>query len=211
MNLANINIQDILINIIALIVAIVPHEVAHGYAAYFCGDNTAKIDGRLSLNPLHHVDPIGLLCMVFMRFGWAKAVPINPSKFTKNRKMSSLLVAIAGVSVNFVLGILFGILLVLFVYRQWPLRQLIESIFWYNIMLGVFNLVPLPPLDGSKVIATLLPTKWEYTFYQYEKYFYIVLVIALLSGIVTKVIGPIVYFIMNGIIAIGVHLWTTIL
>lgn len=211
MDFTHFNIQEIVIDIIALIIAIVPHEIAHGYAAYFCGDTTAKNDGRLSLNPLHHIDPIGLICMIILRFGWAKAVPINPSQFTRNRKLSSLFVSIAGVGMNFLLGILSGILLVLFAFKQWPFVELIEAIFWYNIMLGVFNLVPLPPLDGSKVIATLLPISWEYKFYQYERYFYIILVVALGTGAVSKVIGPIVLAIMNAIISLGVWLWTIIL
>lgn len=205
------DIKQILINIIALFIAIVPHEIAHGYVSYLCGDTTAKDDGRLSLNPLHHIDPIGLLSMVFLRFGWAKAVPINPNNFTKNRKLSSFLVSIAGVCTNFIIGIVSGIFYVYCYYKELSIIPLVSAIFWYNIMLGVFNLLPFPPLDGSKVVATFLPTKWEYKFYKYEKYFYIVLVVLLFSGIVSRIISPIILFIMNKIFFIGVAIWNIIL
>lgn len=207
----NLDIYSLIINIIALMVAIIPHEIAHGYAAYLCGDTTAKDDGRLSLNPLNHIDPIGLLTLIIFRFGWAKAVPINPYRFTKNRKLSSLFVSVAGVLTNFILGIIFGIILVYVEYKSLAIKPLISSIFWYNIMLGVFNLVPLPPLDGSKVLATLLPEKLEWKFYKYEKYFYFLLVIALFSGFVTKIISPIIFKIMNSILVLGVKVWNTIL
>ena len=207
----NLDIVSILINIIALMVAIIPHEIAHGYVAYPCGDTTAKDDGRLSLNPLHHIDPVGLISMVIFRFGWAKAVPINPYRFKGNRKVASLLVSLAGVFTNFVLGLISGIILVYLNYKSSAFVPLFTSIFWYNIMLGVFNLVPLPPLDGSKVLATFLPENLEYKFYRYEKYFYFVLVIMIFSGLVDKFIGPIVYGIINGIISLGINLWNTIL
>ena len=191
-----LDIASIAINIIALMIAIIPHEIAHGYVAYLCGDTTAKDDGRLSLNPLNHIDPVGLISMIIFRFGWAKAVPINPYRFKGNRKVASLLVSLAGVFTNFVLGFISGIILV---YLN------------YNIMLGVFNLVPLPPLDGSKVLATLLPEKLEYKFYKYEKYFYFVLVIMIFSGFVDKFIAPIIESILSGIIYLGIKLWNTIL
>ena len=159
------DIKGLIFTIIALFVAIVPHEVAHGYAAYLLGDDTAKTDGRLSLNPLNHIDPIGLIAMVVLRFGWAKAVPINPYKFKGNRKRGTIIVSLAGVFVNFILAFIFSVPFVYSYKTGSSLNGLYEEILWYNVMLGVFNLVPLPPLDGSKVIASLLPTKLEYKFY----------------------------------------------
>ena len=206
-----LDIASIAINIIALMIAIIPHEIAHGYVAYLCGDTTAKDDVRLSLNPLNHIDPVGLISMIIFRFGWAKAVPINPYRFKGNRKVASLLVSLAGVFTNFVLGFISGIILVYLNYKSSFLTPLFTSIFWYNIMLGVFNLVPLPPLDGSKVLATLLPEKLEYKFYKYEKYFYFVLVIMIFSGLVDKFIAPIIESILSGIIYLGIKLWNTIL
>ncbi|MDO5715049.1 MAG: site-2 protease family protein [Tissierellia bacterium] len=207
----NLNVEQIIINIIALLIAIVPHEIAHGYAAYLCGDTTAKEDGRLSLNPLHHIDPIGLLSLIILRFGWAKAVPINPYRFTRNRKLSSLFVSLAGVGTNFILGIISGILLVLFTAKSWPLISLLESVFWYNIMLGVFNLIPLPPLDGSKAVAALLPSNLEFKFYRYEKYFYFVLIFLLFSGTLPRFISPIIFKIMGIILNLGIYIWNIIL
>ncbi|SHG98096.1 Zn-dependent protease (includes SpoIVFB) [Anaerosphaera aminiphila DSM 21120] len=202
-----IDFTSLIYRIIALLSAIIPHEIAHGYAAYLLGDDTAKSEGRLSLNPLKHLDPIGLLSMIVLRVGWAKAVPINPNKFNKNRKASTIIVSLAGVFVNFIMAILFGILFVIGYVKGWNITSLFLEILWYNVMLGVFNLVPLPPLDGSKVLASLLPEKIEYYFYKYERYFYIVLIVLLFSGVVNKVISPIIFTIIDKIIFLGAKIY----
>lgn len=186
-------VMTYLVRVIALLIAIVGHEVAHGYVAYLNGDLTAKSDGRLSLNPLRHLDPIGLLAMIIFRFGWAKAVPINPYAFHK-RKLGMLTVSLAGVVYNLIMGFLFAGVYVYFHFH--PVNSdfvmaLVENILWYNIMLGLFNLVPLPPLDGSKVLATLLPRKWEDFFYRYERYMYILLVVGIFSGLINEILSPI--------------------
>lgn len=209
--ISNINFSSIIINILALMIVIIPHEISHGYVAYWCGDNTAKYDGRLSLNPLKHIDPIGLICMVVLRFGWAKPVPINTSNFTKNRRLSTFLVSIAGVCMNLLMGLIAGIFLVYVYYKNLFIRPLLEAIFWYSIMLGVFNFLPLPPLDGSKVLLSFLPYKYHHYFYKYEKYFYLILVVLLFNGTVSKVIGPIIDFIMEEILKLGVIIWNIIL
>ncbi len=193
--------MDILISIPGLIIAILFHELAHGYTAYLLGDDTAKEDGRLSLNPIRHIDPVGLLFMVVFRFGWAKAVPINPMKF-KNRKRDTFLVSIAGVVTNFILALISAIILVHVPIKSELIFQMILVTMWYNIMLGVFNLLPFPPLDGSKVVASFLPTKLEYLFYKYERYFYIVLVILIMTDVTDKIISPIINFVLNLILSI---------
>ncbi|CDZ74455.1 peptidase, M50 family [Peptoniphilus sp. ING2-D1G] len=203
------DLLNIIYTIIALLCAIIPHEIAHGYAAYKLGDDTAKSDGRLSLNPLNHIDPIGLLSMIIFKFGWAKAVPINPYKF-KNRKRDTLIVSLAGVVTNFVIGFIASLAFVFAYYKSSPVTELFQSIMWYNVMLGVFNLVPIPPLDGSKALISLFPNKIEYFFYKYERYLYILLIIALASGTISKVIGPIILGIINKFIDVGMVLWNTI-
>lgn len=188
-----------IIRIGGLLIAIIGHEVAHGYMAYILGDPTAKSEGRLSLNPLNHIDPIGLISMIILKFGWAKAVPINPGYF-KHRKRDTILVSLAGVGYNFIAAIIFGLFFVLTLGKNEILTQFFVSVLWYNVMLGVFNLVPLPPLDGSKVVISLFPEKVEYFFYRNERYLYILLVIAVFSGFVSRVIGPIIFSIIDGII-----------
>ncbi|RVU54949.1 site-2 protease family protein [Anaerosphaera multitolerans] len=201
------NLTSLIYRIISLLVAIIPHEVAHGYAAYLLGDDTAKSEGRLSLNPLNHLDPVGLLSMVVLKIGWAKAVPINPYKFKGNRKASTILVSIAGVCANFLMALIFGIAFIFSYMNNWAITPLFSEILWYNVMLGVFNLVPLPPLDGSKVVASLLPEKLEFYFYKYEKYFYFVLIILLFSGVVNRVIAPIIFKIIELIVSLGFKLY----
>ncbi|TJX16266.1 site-2 protease family protein [Tissierella creatinini] len=193
--------MDILISIPGLLIAIVCHELAHGFTAYLLGDTTAKEAGRLSLNPIRHIDPVGLLAMIFFRFGWAKAVPINPMKF-KHRKRDTFLVSIAGVVTNFFLALVSALVLAHVPLNNEILFQMVLITMWYNIMLGVFNLLPFPPLDGSKLVASFLPTKLEYLFYKYERYFYFILVILIMTNTTDKIIGPVIDFILNLIIKV---------
>ena len=137
-----------------LLVAIVFHELAHGLTAYALGDDTAKREGRLTLNPLKHIEPIGFLAMLIFKFGWAKPVPINPLNF-KKRKRDTLLVSLAGPISNFFLAILVVIILKSNIVRNYLLTQMLVITLWYNIMLGIFNLLPFPPLDGSNRCQSL--------------------------------------------------------
>lgn len=193
--LKNINLQEILIRTIAVLVAIVPHEMAHGYAAYLSGDETAKNDGRLSLNPLNHLDPIGTLCLILFKFGWAKPVVINPNNF-KNRKLGTFFVSIAGVLANFILAII-SVIIIKHVKLNDFAFELFMSIFWFNIILGVFNLIPIPPLDGSKLLFSFLPSRYEYYLIRYEKYGYILLLILIMTGAIDKILIPMVSFMIN--------------
>ena len=154
-----------------LIVSVVIHEVAHGYAAYALGDPTAKLAGRLSLNPLVHIDPVGsvvvpaiLVWLGGLVFGWAKPVPYNPHQL-RGGKWGPALVALAGPISNFVVALVFGLLLRLSLASELisgPALGLVSMIILLNVMLGVFNLLPLPPLDGSKVLFALLPWRWRW-------------------------------------------------
>lgn len=198
----DINLQDIMIRTIAVLVAIIPHEMAHGYAAYLCGDETAKNDGRLSLNPLHHLDPIGTICLIFFKFGWAKPVMINPNNF-RDRKKGTFFVSIAGVLTNFILAII-SVIIMKHIRLNNFVFELFMNIFWFNIVLGVFNLIPIPPLDGSKLLFSFLPLKYEYYLIKYEKYGYIILLLLIMSNNLDKILIPMVNFMIN---LIGKIVW----
>lgn len=168
----NLDIHNLLITILALLLSIIPHEVAHGYMSYKLGDTTAKEDGRLSLNPLNHIDPLGLLSMIVFRFGWAKAVPIDFSRIKGNKNLGIFLISIAGVTMNFIIAFVFSIFLSkALIAKDNFISEILTEIVWYNVMLGVFNLIPLPPLDGSKIIASFLPYKYQFYFLSMKNIF----------------------------------------
>ncbi len=173
-----------------LLAAIIFHEIAHGYVAYWLGDKTAKSEGRLSLNPLNHIDPVGLLSMLIFKFGWAKAVPINPSNF-KRPSRDMILVSLAGPMTNLILSFV-GLFVIVKLDIAGIQSEVLQYFMWYNIMLGLFNLIPLPPLDGSKIVVGFLPNKWQYYFYRYQKYSYFLLIILIFTGAIQKVLGPVI-------------------
>lgn len=189
-------LMDYLISLPGLFTAIIFHELAHGYTAYKLGDPTAKEAGRLTINPLKHIDPIGFIFMLIFKFGWAKPVPINPYNF-KNRKRDTILVSIAGPATNFTIAIIIGLLINIIPIRNYIIFQILLITLWYNIMLGTFNLLPFPPLDGSKIVASLLPVKYEYYFYKYEKYLYTILLFLILTDLIDKILGPIIDIVIN--------------
>lgn len=178
------------------------HESAHGYAAYKCGDQTARNFGRITLNPVKHLDPIGFLCMMFVGFGWAKPVPVNSRNF-KNHRRGMILTALAGPVSNLLLGFIFAVIYkILFVAlgnfqiqteQQFMILQAIViflgSAISLNISLAVFNLLPIPPLDGSKILFTLLPYKLYFKIMPYEKYISIAFAALLIFGVLTPVIS----------------------
>ncbi|MDO5707770.1 MAG: site-2 protease family protein [Andreesenia angusta] len=181
-----------------LLIAISFHELAHGYMAYLQGDDTAKLQGRLTIDPLAHIDPIGFLMLIFVGFGWAKPVQINYNNL-KNGRLSVFLVSIAGVTVNFIIAFLATFLL-LFLHNIGAhpiIFDMVRYLVMFNIVLGVFNLIPIPPLDGSKALGSLLPYKWELKLMQFERYGYIFLIVLLITGGISKILGPIVYLISN--------------
>jgi Zn-dependent protease len=184
------------LNAVAVLFTISIHEYAHGQMADWLGDDTARLSGRLSLNPIHHIDPMGALCMLFLRFGWAKPVPINPGRF-KNRKRDTILVSLAGPFSN--LGL--ATLLILALRISFPTNPFVLETWFFlisiNLGLGFFNLLPLPPLDGSKVLMSLLPTKMEFWMYRNQRYLYIFLLLAIMTNAVSRVMSPLVMGYIN--------------
>ncbi len=182
LNFGNIDIVEILILVFVLALSLSLHEYAHAYAALKMGDDTAAMAGRLTLNPLRHLDPVGSLVFLIARIGWAKPVPINPSRFTKAKSIKSGIfwVSLAGPLSNLLLSALSWFLFcVLFTIMMafsttGPIVEVIMRLFLTlyqaNILLAVFNLLPVPPLDGFKVFGVVLPDKWYGKLLQYERF-----------------------------------------
>lgn len=190
------------------LIALMCHEIAHGWVSTKLGDPTPKIQGRLTFNPLAHLDPIGTLLMIFTGFGWARPVEVNPMYY-KNRKQGMALVALAGPLANFILAIIgafLGILLLKIFSFSYSAVSFITTIMYVfvvrNINFMVFNLIPLPPLDGSKILGMVLPNRTYYTMLQYERYAIIILMVLSLSGAFDRIIGTVGYGVWNLIITL---------
>ncbi|MGL4671398.1 MAG: site-2 protease family protein [Cetobacterium sp.] len=188
--------------VIILLFSLVLHELAHGYMALFCGDKTAKYSGRLSLNPLKHLDPIGALIPVVMLlsgsnfiFGWAKPVPVNYFAF-RNGRVGEFLVSIAGVLTNYSLMII-GALLIRF--DIVPFNDLSVYFIIINMALGTFNLLPIPPLDGSRIIASFLNDENRIRIFTIDTYGIFIILGLSYFGILSKIMSPI-YNIIIGVV-----------
>lgn len=149
----NFGLSSLLYSLPGIVLALTIHEYSHAMAAYAMGDNTAKQYGRLTLNPIAHMDPLGFLCLIVTRrFGWAKPVPVNDMNF-KNRKKGMLLVSLAGPMSNFITALVIAIIYAVF-YKSIGemIRTMLQIAYIINLSIGVFNLIPIPPLDGSKYL-----------------------------------------------------------
>ena len=177
-----LSLEEYLYIIPMALVALSFHEVSHAFVSYLQGDPTAKDAGRLTLNPLASFDLWGALCMVFFRFGWAKPVPINPAWY-KHKKRGIVLTSLAGPCSNILLALLFMFFWKLYIVYAWShiggmwVLRLMEMGIVLNCSLAVFNLLPISPLDGSKVLYALLPTRIYYKILRYERYGMIVLIV----------------------------------
>ena len=171
------------ITLISFLLAITFHEFCHALTAYALGDDTAKKAGRLTLNPFAHIDLIGLIFLLLFRIGWAKPVPFDAHNF-KYPRFYSILVGLAGPAANFLLAF---VCLYLAVHGFWQFAHPYEAyaiLFlkdssWINVMLGVFNLLPIPPLDGSHLIAVFIPERFKPAYYRFAQYSFVLLIILL--------------------------------
>lgn len=194
------SIQSILVSLLltlpVILIALVFHEVAHGFVAWKCGDETAHNLGRLTLNPTKHLDPVGFLTMLLVGFGWAKPVPINTRNF-RNPKRGMALTAAAGPAANFVLGVLGAVLFAFFsalytdIYLTSGEGFLLNCVYWLavisqmsaliNFIFMAFNLIPIPPFDGSRIAFVFLPPKYYFAIMRYERQIMYGLLIALIG------------------------------
>lgn len=173
---------------VPLLYSIIIHELAHGWVAYRMGDPTAKWMGRLTLNPLKHLDPMGTLALLVIGFGWAKPVPVNFSQLHPLRK-GIVFVSAAGITANIILAFLSLFLLRLFQMEPWGIPFRVLGIFaQINIMLAAFNLIPIPPLDGSKILLGFASRRLQYTMMKIEPYGLLILVALLFLGVLNPVI-----------------------
>lgn len=194
----------------ALIISLSFHEYAHGKAADLLGDPTPRYAGRLTLNPLRHVDPIGFLMLILVRFGWAKPVPVNPLYFKGNRRRGMVIVALAGPAMNFLMAVLAAVALAISFIAiprfSWAVHALIffDYLMLYSVYLGVFNLLPVPPLDGSKILFNSLPDRYSRYFYRLEEYGFLILVLILATGLHRYFLYPVTDWVLRGMTSIAV-------
>ncbi len=199
------NTQIIIFQVVVLIFSAIIHEYMHGWMADRLGDPTAKNAGRLTLNPLPHIDLFGSILLPFLLiasgagfvFGWAKPVPYNPYNL-RDAKYGSAKVAVAGPLGNFITALFFGFILRFFPIASPQLIILLQIIVFINLLLMVFNLVPIPPLDGSKVIAPFLPRDWQIRFASMERYGMIIVILFIILGF--QAIIPVIDFLFRLIV-----------
>lgn len=204
----NFNLADFISTLCAVILALTVHELMHGIVAYRLGDPTAKNAGRLTLNPIAHLDPIGFLCMVLFRFGWAKPVPVNTRNFSHPRRDMALVAAAGPVS-----NLVFGFICILLYYTfavYMPSSDILTAVTTFlailaslNVGFAVFNLLPLPPLDGSRIAGLFLPPRWYWQIMRYENYIRIGVMLLLYTGLLTTPLTLARGWVMGGMEALA--------
>lgn len=189
----------------AIVIGLTVHEFSHAYASSKLGDPTPRFQGRVTLNPLAHIDPLGMIALLIFSIGWGKPVQID-DRYYKNRSQGRVIVSLAGPASNFVLAFVVAMVLRI-AYPTFPLisRQanpfipnILFFLVFYNVILGVFNLLPIPPLDGSKLLIEALPKKYIYKYYYpMQRYFPFIIIILFMTGAIGRVLLPMVFGVMR--------------
>jgi Zn-dependent protease len=192
MNFLNFDLVEILLSLPAVFLAMTVHEFAHAFVAYKMGDPTPKFQGRLTLDPLAHVDWIGFISFALFGFGWAKPVQVNPSNF-RNKRVGDILVSVAGPLANITLALLayFIFLILLIAIPMFPDigSRIIDKIIWLNVVFSILNLIPIPPFDGYHILKALLKARPYMFFMQYERYGLLVLLAFIWFGVFDVLVG----------------------
>ena len=210
---------DLVLSIPAVLIAITVHEFGHAFAAYKLGDDTPLRQGRLSLNPLDHIDPLGIAMLLFVHIGWGKPVQIDPRNYNRNISVekADAIVSFAGPLMNFITAIVVALIYcaifkfagVAFLTSNigMIIMLILADCITMNIGLGVFNLIPLPPLDGSKIFLPILPYNAKTWFMQYEQVFYIIFLVIWITGIAGRLISPIIGQMTNWILSLAMTIF----
>lgn len=213
-------VSKVAIMLVPALLAIILHEVAHGYIAEQFGDPTARLLGRLTLNPLKHLDPIGTIAIFIFGFGWARPVPVNPGNFRRPRR-DMIWVAMAGPMTNFLLAIVSALLLyglgildassmaTSHTYAQVtvPVKMMAGFSLYINVLLGTFNLIPVPPLDGGRILSGILPEKQAQQLSRLEPFgFVLILFLVFFTDIWSVVLGPIIHMLVVLLAGDQIHL-----
>ena len=182
-------LSNILVQIVGIAVAISVHEFGHAYSAHLLGDDTAKMYGRMTLNPAKHLDIMGLIAMLIVHIGWAKPVPVNPNNF-KNYKVGNVIVSLAGVTANIIISII--CVIIKKHVNMYAITEITSAIIIYNVSFAAFNLLPIPPLDGWGVISSFIPYKYNEIAYKYVSMSSIIFLVLIITGAYSIFISPII-------------------
>jgi Zn-dependent protease len=211
--LYDISIEILLGRVIGLIIGFTLHEWAHAWVAYRLGDNTPYYQGRLTLDPRAHIEPLGILLALIAGFGWARPVQINPRAFYPNEKRGLVIVSLAGPVMNLIIAAVIGLLLRPLISAGTFghfITYVLETVVWFNLVLFLFNLIPLAPLDGYKIAVGVLPPEQSYSLVKYERETMLMLMLLLMLGAITygrldvlgTVLGPPLRFLYDTLLGL---------